>query len=76
MVPGLRSTLIAFQMNSLSELVILDNKSARFTDSYISDAPIESAFWMAERLILIGSDLTMVALDGGPFVKFEQNEYE
>ena len=71
MLTGIRSTLISLQTNKLSQLAILDNKTGRVTESYDLDTPVETAFWLGERLILIGSELTMFALDGQPFMVFQ-----
>ena len=67
----MKSTLISLQSNRLSQLAILDNNTGKLTESYDLDMPIETGFWVGERLILIGSDLTMFALDGQPFVVFQ-----
>lgn len=67
----MKSTVISLQSNRLSQLAIFDNKTWKLTESYDLDTPVETGFWVGERLILIGSDLTMFALDGQPFVVFQ-----
>ena len=72
MLVGVKSALISLQSNRLSQLAIFDNKTGKLTESYDLDTPVETGFWLGERLILIGSDLSMFALDGQPFVAFEE----